>query len=65
MFYLGFVAAIIGLAMVVFRTLGLGSVPSEQMALDALQVAGALGTTVAAKQALNRLASEVIGDGSR
>jgi len=65
MFYLGFVAVVIGLAMVVGRNLGLGSVPSEQMALDALQVAGSLGTMVAAKQALNRLASEGIGEGRR
>lgn len=53
-FYLGLAGVIIGLALTVGGYLGLSSKPSEQIALEALQVAGILGAVVAAKQSLDR-----------
>jgi hypothetical protein len=56
-FYLGLVGIITGLALTVGAYLGLSSKPNEQIALEALQIAGILGTVVAAKQSLDRRGS--------
>lgn len=56
-FYFGLIGVFTGLALVLGGYLGLSLKPSEEVALDALQIAGILGVVVAAKQSIDRRSS--------
>jgi hypothetical protein len=65
LFYLGYTIAITGLGLVLGRWLGLWLEPGEEMALDALQVAGIVGGVVAAKQSIDRPGASRSTEGAR